>query len=216
MLFIFVDKDNNDVLTLKNIERKNPFDIYNEFIEAEKKMYNKSEFLPHDPFFILRFKSVTYDCTHKIERFEEAKKELYKADEWDDCLIQKYIRSTRKATKKKLKKINTKQKTKNFFSQYTKNNETNFISILDQYGNNINNQDKDKDNENNNNNTNLNNNKLFNINVSEIHDGGFPSSHSDEENKKEQGVTKPTTIRLHYKTKANSSKKVIKKINISH
>jgi len=77
--------------------------MYDEFLDVERKTYNKKEFKPIEPFFVYRYKAGNHDCMHKVERFEIAREELHKAEGIEDCFIQRYIRSARKKKPKMIR-----------------------------------------------------------------------------------------------------------------
>ena len=192
MFYVYNDWNNYGSLTV--IRNKKDFDLYNELKKVEFEQYNRI-LNPIEPFIVIRSRESDFENVVKVERFEKAKDNLGK--DIGDGMVQRYIRcrgKNRTLEKLNKEKISQKEKLKNDYMYNNTNNLTN---------NNINTNNGQM----NNLNTNLNQ-ENYDIttddNLNNKSKIPFSNGASNEERKK--SYTKPTIIRLEYKTGYNRDK----------
>ena len=179
MFYVYNDWNNYGSLTV--IRNKKDFDLYNELRKVEYEQYNRN-LEGIEPFIVIRSRESDFENIVKVERYEKAKDNLGK--DIGDGMVQRYIRCrgrNRNLDKILKEKNSQKEKLKNDNINYQKTNQ----GQINNLNNNLNPEGYEISTEENNK---KNNNNLFN----------------NEERKK--SYTKPSVIRLEYKTGYNRDK----------
>ena len=179
MFYVYNDWNNYGALNI--IRNKKDFDLFHEFKKIEKEQYNR-KLDDIEPFCVIRSKETDYENMVKVERYDKSRDNLGK--DIGDGMVQRYIRCRGK--NRKLEQLNKLKE----MEKYKKNK----LSIYDTQNNN--NTIKNNNNSSNNNND--------NNSEDEYHNQNYSGSNSLKDRK--TSYTKPTVIRLEYKTRYNREK----------
>ncbi len=177
-------------------------DLFKTFKMIESIQYKREydEFSKSDPLFVTRTQETDYENSIKVEKFETAEENLSK--EPGDSIIQRFIRS-----KGRNRELDENKSNRDKYINYIPENKQNakIVEVNDPYGNN--NQDPEIIQ------MNLLEDDSYTI-ISQIHPHNTNENIISNHNKtniitdvKKRSFTRPSILRLEYKTRYNSSKK---------
>lgn len=220
IFYAYNDPDTNELCMIKN---KRHIKVFENFIKVEKDLYNREFISPKDniqPVFVVRSgtNNFNYENYTLAEKYETAQDSS--TNDNSHGILQRYIRS--KGKNRKLLKENKYNVTTNTLALLSKQNKYNAVSSHTTK------KDNDDYTINNNNYSNLNDSKdshenklLPNIHKNQnvyntietkqylSNDESFIKTNYINESNKFKSYTKPSIIRVEYKTRYNSSKNVM-------
>ena len=185
--------ENFGALTM--IKNKKDFDLFDTVLNIEKFQYNRT-LEGIDPFIVIRTRESEYENAVKVERYEKSQDNLGK--DIGDGIVQRYIRC--RGRNRELDKITQIQQNQFSSKEERKQANNNMSPRVNNSNNNNNNEQRQytlKDDNNN-------NEQHKQQQQSSLSSSKYPLKQLADERKR--SLTKPTVIRLEYKTRYNRQK----------